>query len=105
MADEKPVPATIEVPPEVAYRQALANPMVPKIYANTFNLLVQPTDIALLLAQAGHPNAIISMTYPVAKTLSARLQQAVESYEKLAAVSIPEAETLEKKYRDNQPQS
>ena len=90
------------MPPEAVYRQALVNPMIPKVYANTFGLIVQPTDMALLLGQAGNPVAVVTVNYSVAKTFAARLQQAIAEYEKLAQTSVPEAEALEKKYRESQ---
>lgn len=95
-------PPAIEMPPEAVYRLVLANPTIPKFYANTFGLIIQPTDLAVMLGQAGSTAAVVSMTYPVAKTLAVQLERAIANYEKLAQVSVPEAEALEKKYRETQ---
>jgi hypothetical protein len=99
------VPAAIEMPPEAVYRHALANPAVPKVYVSTFALVIQPLDIALLLGQAGNPNAVVSMSYPVAKTLGARIEKAIAEYEKLTQVTVADAEALEKTFRENQQKS
>jgi len=111
MTDEKTAPApgtpagAIPVPPEAVFWQALANPGVPKLYANTFSVVLHPTDIALVFGQAGAVSGMVSLTYAVAKTLADRLQQAVASYEQTVETVVTAAEALEKKFRERPPQS
>jgi hypothetical protein len=98
-------PGTVTVPAEGVFWHALMNPTVPKFYANTFSLVVHPTDLAILFGQAGIALGVVSLNYAVAKTLAARLGEAIASYEKTAGFTVPTAESLERNFRENPPKS
>lgn len=96
-------PGAVPVPPEAIFWQALANPAIPKLYANTFSVVMHPTDVALLFGQAGNITGMVSMNYSVAKTLASKLQRAVEAYENSMEVAVPPAESLDAKFREKTP--
>jgi len=103
MADESKavgsVAAPITLPQEAVFWQALGNPTVPKIYANTFGVIVHPTDLAITFGQAGMIAGVVSLNYSVAKTFVLRLQQAIASYEATAEINVPSADEIEKRLR------
>jgi hypothetical protein len=109
MTDEtKPVGTAgiaIAVPPEAAFWQALANPTVPKIYANTFGVVIHPTDLAITFGQAGVITGIVALNYIIAKTLATKLQEAIAAYERNTGVEVLNAEVLEKRIREKPVQS
>jgi hypothetical protein len=92
-------PAIVPVTPEQAFRAALGNPIVPKVYANTFTNVVSPTDVTLLFGLHGTPSAVVSLSYPVAKALSGKLIEAIKEYEEKTGLKVPEAEMLEKGFQ------
>ena len=96
-------PGMVPIAPDTVFWQSLFNPAIGKFYANTFSLILHPTDLAVLFGQAGAPGGIISMNYSVAKTLAARLQDAVSQYEKSTGMQVSAAEALEQKFRDKPP--
>jgi hypothetical protein len=107
MTDETKVPSAagvaVQVPPEAAFWQALGSAIVPKVYANTFSIVVHPTDLALMFGQAGFPTAVVSLNYAVAKTLAGRLADAISKYERAIGNEVPNAEILEQRVRENKP--
>lgn len=95
----------IAMPPEAMFWAALGNPTVPKLYANTFGIVVHPTDLALMFGQAGAIAGVVSLNYSVAKTLAAKLQEAISSYEKVTGLEVKSAEVFEKLVREKAPKS
>jgi hypothetical protein len=93
--------AKFDIPPELAFRTALASPLVPKLYANQFWTIIQPVDLAVMIGVAGQPTGIVSMSYSVAKTFAAKLQEAIAGYEKQTGTTIPAADALEAKLRES----
>lgn len=93
-------PPGVTVPPEAVFWQALVNPTVPKIYANTFGVVVHPTDLAITFGQAGIIAGVVALNYSVAKTLALRLHEAIASYEETVNLEVQSAETLEKRVRE-----
>jgi hypothetical protein len=91
--------APLEVSPEIAFRAALANPLVPKVYANHSYTVVQTADIAFMFGFAGQPTGVVSMPYAVAKAFALKLQEAIAGYEKSTGVSIPDVTAIENKLR------
>jgi len=94
------VPNSMEVPPEVAFRQAMANPMVPKIYANMFFNYLGPNDLSIMLGNGSVPSGVLSLSYSTAKTLAKLLQQAVQQWEDAAGVVLPPTEIVEAKFTE-----
>lgn len=92
-------PSAVPATPEQAFRAAMGNPMVPKLYANTFTNVVSPTDVSLLFGLHGTPAAVVSLSYPVAKALSEKLAQAITEFEEKTGSKVTDAEALEKSFQ------
>jgi hypothetical protein len=95
-----PAPPNVEVIPEVAFRAALANPLLAKVFANHFFTVTSPTDLSILFGHSGVPTGIVSMPYSMAKTLAKRLKEALDTYEGIIGAPVTDAETLESKLRE-----
>jgi hypothetical protein len=91
----------LEASPEAAFRSALLTESVPKIYANQFWNVVQANDFAIMFGQSGVPTAVISMAYPLAKSLALRLNEAISGYEAQVGAQIPPVEVAENKLREH----
>lgn len=70
-------------------QQALRSPL-PRIYANSFLNALTDADVLTIFQSNGQPVAILNMSYPVAKTLSAALAEAITEHEKKFNTSVPE---------------
>lgn len=60
---------------------ALDNPNVPKIYLNGFQIGSTNADVIILAQQNGRPNAVLNMSFEIAKTLVKKLGDVVEQVE------------------------
>lgn len=63
-------------------KYALESDEVPKIYANGFAQFFNNADVGLILQLNGRPNAVINMSYTLAKTLHDRLGKQIKDLEK-----------------------
>lgn len=53
--------------------KAIANPDVPKIYANGFVNAIGTGDVAILFKNGNSPAAVVNLSYTVAKSLAAKI--------------------------------
>lgn len=60
---------------------ASANPNVPKLYINGFNVTLGAADVTILLKHNDQPMAVVSTSYPLAKTLVVKLAALIASFE------------------------
>ena len=62
--------------------QAINDPDVPMHYANSFAVAQGNSDIGLFLFRFNKPEAVVSMSFTLAKTLAERLGEAISDLEK-----------------------
>ena len=87
-------PTPQPVTPEQAFRMAMANPTVPKFYANTFTNFVGGVEVAVLFGIHGAPAGVVSISYPLAKALAAKLSEAVSQYEEKTHSKVADPDEL-----------
>jgi len=63
------------------FLEAARNKEIPKLYCNGFISVMGQGDVSLLLQRNGIDEAVVSMSYTVAKTLSQKLGALVNSLE------------------------
>jgi len=88
--------------PDQAFRSAMGNPMVPKIYANSFTNFIGASEVAVMLGIHGAFAGVLSLSYPVAKALAARLTEAVNQYQEKTGITVGELEELERAITQNE---
>jgi hypothetical protein len=91
-----PFGVSLPVSPEQAFRNTLANPSVPKIYGNTFSVVLGSGDLAVMYGAHGIPSGVVFLSWPAAKTLAMKIAEAVKQYEEQAKVEVIDLEQLEK---------
>jgi hypothetical protein len=82
------------VSPEQAFQFAVSNGAIPKFYVTNFTNIVAPTETTLLLGYHGSAAAIVSMSYPVAKSMAAKLTEAIRQYEDKTGTTVQDSDTL-----------
>jgi hypothetical protein len=85
--------------------EALADPTIPKLYANSFECALGLGDIALLLKNGEKATAVLNMSHTVAKTLAIRLSELVRFLESKAGTSVMTTAEVEKALRPKKVQS
>jgi hypothetical protein len=91
MADETGPQALIKIDATADINAVLANPTVPKIYANTFTCSHSFTDITVVLQQIALPVGALLMSFNSAKSLLAQLQAVIDNVEKITKQKIMSA--------------
>jgi hypothetical protein len=86
---------SLPVTPEQAFRAAVANPMVARLYANTFTNVMGGTEISVMFGFHGAPIGIVSVSFPVAKLLATKLLEQIAEYENKTKLKIGNVEQLE----------
>jgi hypothetical protein len=80
---------------------AFRNPMVPKLYGNLMVIGQSASDVSIIVATNGVPNAVVSMSYITAKSLIDDLSTAVEAVEKATGSAIPSIREITPKLQAN----
>ncbi len=62
---------------------------------------MQANDFAIMFGQSGVPTAVISMAYPLAKSLAAKFTEAISRYEEQVGTVVPSIEVAENKLREH----
>lgn len=83
------------IAPEQALQLALANPMLPKIYANQYSGFVGAVDLTVLLGRNNSPAAVLQFSWVFAKGFGQALIDAVAQYEQATGVTLPTLGELE----------
>ncbi len=73
----------------------------PKIYFNGFGSALGTGDVTIVLHQNTKPVAVINTTYTVAKTLSSRLNQLIQSLEKSAKTTILTTDDIKEAFKSS----
>jgi hypothetical protein len=68
---------------------------LPNIYFNGFSLTLAASDISLLIALDGQPQAKLSMSFTTAKTLSAYLEEVIAKLEHVTNHTIMKTDEVE----------
>ena len=84
------------------FTEAMDDPSVLKIYANTFGFAYGSTDFTLLLQCNGKTTAILNLSFPFAKTLAQTLLRGIESVEEVSAQVILDIPTMERMQQEYQ---
>ncbi|WP_372906742.1 hypothetical protein [Rhodohalobacter sp.] len=77
-------------------KYALESDEVPKIYANGFAQFFNNADVGIILQLNGKPNAVINMSYTLAKTLHDRLGKQIKDLEKDSGHDIMTTEFVDR---------
>jgi hypothetical protein len=89
---------------------ALANPAVPKIYANGFTLGLTNADVQIVFKLFGRPILVLSLSYTLAKTMAEQFSDLVEHWEKQTGQKLQTTQTIDKAFSppgpkvENKPQ-
>ena len=74
---------------------AITNPEVAKLYANGFIASFGNADMSLVFQRNGKPEAILNLSYTLAKTLSEKLLKMVKSLEDMTENEIMTTEFID----------
>ena len=85
----------LPVTPEQAFRNALANPSVPKVYGNGFTVAVSASDLSIMVGAQGVPVGIVSLSWPVAKALANKILDVVKQFEGATKMQIADVDQIE----------
>lgn len=78
-------------------QRGVNNPLVPKIYFNSFVNLVGTCDTVLVFEMNGSPTAVANMSYTMTKTLAERLTQMVKELEEVTGRKIMTTDFVEER--------
>jgi hypothetical protein len=88
-------PPKIDV--ETLLRAAVESADVPKIYANSFGLGIGNADVFIVFQRFGAtPEAVVNMSYTLAKTLAQRLGALVTQFEATIGQNILTTDRIDK---------
>lgn len=94
-------PVLKKVTPEI---QALINTALggeaARIYANGFTLGMTNADVFVVLQQFGRPIAVVNVSYTLAKTLSQKLRDLVDDWEKKTGQTLQTTDSIDTKFKD-----
>lgn len=83
----------------LSINEAIANPDVPKLYANAFTIFRGNSDIGIYLNRFNQPEAILSLSYTLAKTLVEHLGTAIAELEDQTGRDIMTTSYIDKSTR------
>ncbi len=89
---------TAELPPEIAFRQAMSDSSVAKIHAGMFALVSMSSEPAMMFGFAGVTTGVVSMPWPLMKTFAKKLNEMVSGYEAVIEQQITSQEEIDAKF-------
>lgn len=75
-----------------------------KIYANGFAIGMTNADVCIVLQRSGQPEAVVNVSYTLAKTLAQSLGQLVTEWESATGQKLQTTHTIEQKLKGVQAQ-
>ena len=94
MPTDTPKPPQLrQVPPQA---RALIDSSIQKIYANGFALGMTNADVQIVLNLFGRPEAVLSLSYTLAKTLSEKLKVLVGEWEQKTGSTLQTTDMIDK---------
>ena len=84
-----------QIAPDQAMVAALGDPRVPRVYGNQFFTFMGSHDVTLLFGVNTVASGVVSLSYPLAKTLGESLTKAVADYEAQIGVKVTDTAAIE----------
>ena len=75
-----------------------------RIYANGFTIGMSNADVCIVLQRLGQPEAVVNVSYTLAKTLAQSLGQLVTEWESATGQHLQTTHTIEQKLKSVQKQ-
>ncbi len=82
---------------------ALADPAVPKIYANGFTLGLTNADVQIVLKLFGRPITVLSLSYTLAKTMAEQFSSLVKHWETKTGLTLQTTQTIDQAFLPQKP--
>ena len=72
----------------------------PRIYANGFTIAMTNADACIILQRLGRPEAVVNISYTLAKTLAESLGQLVAQWESATGQELQTTRTIDQKMKN-----
>jgi hypothetical protein len=94
-----PNPAAAAALAQQQMQALLNNPMIPRMYGNTFAVAQTSADLSVVVLANNAPAAILMLSYSSARTLIVEMEKAILNFEKAIGQSVPTNQELDTKMR------
>lgn len=85
-------------------KETFNNPLIPKIYANSYLAGTSSSDAYIILQTNGMPTAVLNMSYTFAKSLQQTLGRMISEFEATTDHEIMVMREIKKKREDKKSQ-